>query len=854
LSLRGAQMATNKQSGRGPISELHLELEPFGDFLLTKRGSLIGAIELTGRGPDGLSKEDYLALSLIARSIYQGFSEEISITQYYSHFDNPSISLQKREHLVSKLLSERRQEYLSEQKLTSSSIVHYFEIDPPEALGKLSVGPALKHLVLAAGNKQSREIVKNMLSGNRMIMCFLDDLERMQQELETTINDVVSKWGALMNCRQLPLAEVWGHCRFLSNLNPDLLTTGKHEPIPAERWDAVLSDGGRQAVTVANMDAMRLSGEENIYARILSVTRFGTGEVTPGIWAANPGSPVRQAHNYILMVRSKPISKFKQALMFSSKANELERQGLNVMSMLQGTGEQTAVEKKAAMKAGVREKLEELESAEMVDDRWWNSHGMAVVFNQNPRILKNTSIALKRSMDQCGFSACWETVDLPDAWRTFLPAGGTFSIRDMEFTTSQVAAASMLYRASEGQLTVSDLRGEEAQYIFASEDGTPFHFSPWVGGRCVVFGVGPIRSGKSFTKNTLACHFLKYGGLFRGIDVDQGCEPVAEAFGDDGGIFRVEEGNTKGFNPFVMAEGPEDMRFIAHLKNQILQMLETNDSEELRKLEVHEQSQLDHAIQATLRLPANLQRLSTVVNHAGKEFQTKLARWVNGGMYAHLFDQEHDAMGARDQKMVAFNLQGVKEDAIALPLVMTEVFSRVLRTFEDPRYRNVQKYLDIDEAHILLKIPYALNTLVRAIRTWGKMNAGVGLWTQSPQEFYNVPDWPALRSAASTFFFMADPHMDQGLYQKTFPLTAGECEAIRGLVPKREAYIVQPELGISKKVILDVEPEQYVISTSNPVEAEMRRLNRQTYGIEEGYRQTAIQLGLINEEREVLSA
>ncbi len=172
-------MASNKQSGRGPISELHLELEPFGDFLLTKRGSLIGAIELTGRGPDGLSKEDYLALSLIARSIYQGFSEEISITQYYSHFDNPSISLQKREHLVSKLLSERRQEYLSEQKLTSSSIVHYFEIDPPEELGKLSIGPALKHLVLAAGSKQSREIVKNMLSGNRMIMCFLDDLERM---------------------------------------------------------------------------------------------------------------------------------------------------------------------------------------------------------------------------------------------------------------------------------------------------------------------------------------------------------------------------------------------------------------------------------------------------------------------------------------------------------------------------------------------------------------------------------------------------------------------------------------------------------------------------------------------------
>lgn len=847
-------MASKSQSGRGPISEFHLELEPFGDFLLTKRGSLIGAIELTGRGPDGLSEADYLALSLIARTIYQSFPEEISITQYYSHFDNPSIVLKERTHPVSRLLSERRQEFLSSQKLTASNVVHYFEIEPPEELSKLSIGPALKHLVFAAANPQSREIVKNMLSGQRMMTCFLEDLERMHQELRATINDVVARWGALMNCRQLALPEIWSHCRFLSNLNPALLATGKNEPVPAERWDAHLSDGSRQAITVENMDAMRISGEENTYARILSVTRFGGEKVSPGIWAANPGAPVRQAHNFVLMVRSKPISKFKQALMFSAKSNELERQGFNVMEMLQGNENKTAVEKKASMKASVREKLEELEAAELVDDRWWYAHGMAVVFDRDPRALKSTSIALKRSMDKCGLGACWETVDLPDAWRTFLPAGGSFSIRDVEFTTSQVAAASMLYRAAEGQITVNDLRGEEAQYIFASEDGTPFHFSPWVGGRCVVFGVGPIRSGKSFTKNTLACHFLKYGGLFRGIDVDQGCEPVAEAFGEDGGIFRVEEGNTKGFNPFVMAEGPDDMIFIGHLKNQILQMLASNDSEELRKLEMHEQSQLDHAIQATLRLPAELQRLSTVANHASRELQGKLKRWVAGGMYAHLFDQQQDAMGSRDQKVVAFNLQGVKEDPIALPLVMTEVFSRVLRTFEDKRYRNIQKYLDIDEAHILLKIPYALNTLVRAIRTWGKMQAGVGLWTQSPQEFFDVPDWPALRSAASTFFFMADPHMDQALYQKTFPLTAGECEAIRGLVPKREAYIVQPELGVSKKVILEVEPEQYVISTSNPVEADMRRKNREVYGIEEGYRRTAIQLGFIDEEREVFHA
>jgi type IV secretion system protein VirB4 len=839
-------------SDRGSTTELHLELEPYGDFVLTKKGSLIGAIELAGRSPDGLSQDDYLALSVIARNIYQAMPEDINITQYYAHFDNPEISLKERSNPVSNMLSKQRLEFLGHKNLTSSRIVHYFEVMPGEDLSKFSIITAVKHLALSATNAESREILKNMLSENRQLIFYLEDLERMHNHLKASLGDLISRWGALMNCRELTMQEIWSHCRFLSNLNPALLSTALEEPVPGERWDNFLTDGKRAPVTIEGMDALRLTGEINTYARILSITRFGGKEVTPGIWAAEKGSPAQQQGNYILMVRAKPISKFKKDLMFTGKANELERQQMNIFDMIKGDENKSAVEKKAGMKAAIREKLDELEAAEMIDDRWYNAHAMVIVFNDSAKRLKESSISMKRSLDKAGFSAVWETVDLPDAWRTFLPSGGDFSLRDAEFTSSQLGGASVLYRASEGQITVPDLQGEEAQYIFVSEDGTPFHFSPWVGGRCVLFGVGPIRSGKSFTKNTLASHFLKYeNSLFRGIDVDQGAEPVADAFGDLGGIFRVEEGRTQGFNPFVMCNGDDDMIFISHLKNQVLQMLSTNDTEELRKLDIHEQNELDRAIIQTIRLPEELRRLSTVMNHCSKEFQMKMKRWTDGGMYSHLFDSQKDAMGFKDQRAVAFNLQGVKEDKIALPLTMTEIFFRVLRIFESPDYRECQKYLDIDEAHILLKIPYALNTLIRAVRTWGKMQAGIGLWTQSPQEFFDIPDWPALRSAASTFFFMADPHMDQDLYQKTFPLTAGECDAIRNLIPKREAYIVQPELGVSKKVVLEVDGYQHIISTSNPREAQIRRRNVEELGVEAGYRKTAEELGLITSLKEV---
>lgn len=364
----------------------------------------------------------------------------------------------------------------------------------------------------------------------------------------------------------------------------------------------------------------------------------------------------------------------------------------------------------------------------------------------------------------------------------------------------------------------------------------------------MVFGVGPIRSGKSFTKNTLASHFMKYGGLFRAIDIDIGTEPVAQCFGNDGAIFRLDR-EGQGFNPFVIAQGPDDHGFIAHLKNLIVQMLLRNDTDELQHLSGYEQMELDEAIKATLALPTSLQRLSTVANHCSETMQQKLDRWIHGGMYGSLFDANIDHMKALNHPLAVFNLAAIKDQPEILPLVMSEIFYRITKAFESPRLRSIPKFLDIDEAHLLLKVPYIRDFIIRSVRTWGKYQAGISLWTQSPKEFLDLPDWPALRSAATTFFFMADPYMDEELYQTCFHISDGECDAIRQLIPKHEAYIIQPELGVSKKVILEVEPEQYVISTSVAREVEIRTKNIQSHGFEKGVAETIRELRLEKKRR-----
>jgi type IV secretion system protein VirB4 len=194
---------------------------------------------------------------------------------------------------------------------------------------------------------------------------------------------------------------------------------------------------------------------------------------------------------------------------------------------------------------------------------------------------------------------------------------------------------------------------------------------------------------------------------------------------------------------------------------------------------------------------------------------------------------------------MAYNLRSLKDNKKILPLIMAELFFRTVRHFEDINALDVPNYLDVDEFHAMSKFDYIVDIIVRSVRTWGKYKGGVGLWSQSAKDFGDLPHWPALRSAASTFFFMADPSMDADLYKEVFLLSEGECEAIRDLRPKREAYIVQRDIGISKKVVLEVEPEQHVISTSRATEAAVRRKNMQRYSdVEAAIAVTAHEIGL----------
>ncbi len=838
----------------GAVSDVHCELAVYGSYVLTKKGSLIGAIELQGRDPDGLIAEDLQGLAYIGRALYQELDDGVIATQYYAHYDGATVRLRDRAHPISHRLSKSREAFVNKQSLSSSSLVHYFEVLPDETLSRLDKVSLLMHMGKAFVSADSRDIVKRHFSNVESVVCFFEELERQTQVLDNILDDVSKRWDSTLAPRVMSVDEIWAHMKFVANLDPYYLSEDFEQTAPEGSWDISLPDGDISLTTVRNMDTVKLHGTTPTYARFLAVNRFGANNVPWGFWADRKGSPVRLEGNYLLVTRMHGMSRIQASMMFGSRERELNRRALDFRSIMKGET-QSELERRELMKPAIRQALDDLGEAEMIDDGWAYVHSFIVTWSHDPKTLSDMSVTIKRSADRASLNTCWEGAGISRAYKTVQPAGREHSLRDVVFTTTQYAAASLFYKPCLGQQTVKDLGEDEALYVFVGDDGTPFYYSPFVNGRAVVIGVGPIRSGKSFLKNTVASHFLKYDGSIHGIDVDEGMTPVAQSFGADGSIFELEQGDGTGFNSFAVCQGEGDTAFLQHYKSQIMMMLATNDNEDMRRVTPEEQKALDRAIGAVIRLEPRLRRLLTVVQHCPESLRMKMSRWVYGeseekhGMYAQYFDSPRDTIGQVSQRAVAYNLKAIKDDPILLPLVMSEIFFRVTRLFENPKYRTVPKYLDVDEAHVLLQIPYVQQYIIRnAVRTWGKYLAGVGLWSQSPQEFKDLKHWSAVRSAASTFFFMADPQMDIALYKETFQLTDGECDAIKSLQPKREAFIVQRDLGIAKKVILEVGPEQYVVSTSKPSDAAIRRQNIDMYGFEEGVHRTIIELGLDDED------
>ncbi len=818
-----------------PVNSYHGAFRPYNGFVLSYTGSLVGAIEIDGIDPDGMSQKDMEAFSIVIRNLLNILPQSIILQQYYIHYRDLRITFAHRKNPVCNALNQYRAGHLNGMRLSGARCVLFVEMYP-EHQGQSSLSLFIRHLLRCLQSAASREYVRRFIMYGHVRSASKSALEELALALETIIRDIINYCSGLFQTRQLDLDETYRVMKFLATMEVNYLHSDLQCP---QTIDTDLSDGQVAPVTIKGMDLLRLHNLYKTYLRVMSVKQFNFDRFTPGLFAKGP---IKTSGNYVLTTRYKGMSETSKTLFFFNRKKELERETITFADFIKGLDGGTEKDREMQVfRPSLIRKFQELDEASSLQDNLGLVATHGVVFDTDITELQKTTERLQSALQQNQFSILWETVAQIDVFFNLQPCAdcrGRF-FRDIPLNTSQFSTLSLLYKSAQGTKVVEDLGREEAQYIFLSADDSPYYFSPFTGGRGFLIGVGPVRSGKSFLRTCTGIHWPKYGGFYRAIDIDPGSEPIAHAFGADAGIVRFDGMNDRGFNFFSQADGPDDLHFISHLNQQLMAMIGSNDSEELRHLSGADQLALDRAVRQVLRLPPDLQTLSTLVKHCPGSVQGKLTRFVGAGPYSRLFDAQHDAIGTIDRKIAIYNLAGIKDDSVAKPLVMAEIAYRVLRFYENPAFLSYPKWLDVDECHHILANPGLTKTmLLDRVRTWGKLQAGIGMWTQSGIELGNIENWEALRSAASTFIFTADPELNKDAYRSIFNMKEGEMETIKGLIPKKEFYLIQRDLNVSKKCILSVEPEQYVLSTSRPAEQALYFDNVERYGFDAGVRKT----------------
>ncbi|KKJ75224.1 hypothetical protein WH95_19590 [Kiloniella litopenaei] len=825
-----------------PISDLFSVICPYEGFFLTKTGGLLAAIELSGVDADTLTSDDLRAVSYMTAAINSALPNDISITQYFSHVDNSRVSIKDRSDPLYQTLSKNRENALNHKGVSKTRLIHVLSFEDKTGYNKTLI----KLLGAAILDPNAIKIFLKKLKNSDALFVREGELRERASQLKKAVEDYRVKWSKLVDAKILTVDQFWTFMKFISTQDPKYLAEDFVSKAPEDDCDIALPAGEISTVRLNENDCLRIEGSTTRYCRVASLTKQPKNAI--GLWTQGATPLIKLRGNYTFITHFAPLSAPEVSSKFKKARDGLARDTLDLYKMF--TGEEV---KRGEERLKVRNAIEELDRAEAYEESFGLGLTMLMISSESKRQLIKDCGKFDSELTLRGAFPTWEGPILPEAYEVAQPGGQSKSMRLNVSTASRAGTMGLVYKSVSGKHRVQELNGEEPGYIFETHSGEPFNFTPYHGDRAVIIGVGPTRSGKTFFKNTLTTHFGKYGGLSRIIDVDPGTETLAEFLGPErAGVFRVgEDDSVSGLNPFISSfgnrEGDVDGGFVAHVSGLAMLLLEANDTEDARSINFDEQKMLDQAVERVMKLPFEMRNFESFFNHLPQDFSIKFSRWKQGGRYDGIFNAKHDGIGELNKSLAVFNLQHFLNDPKVLHPLISEIFYRITREFTSPKNLHLPKMMEIDEAHNALAIKQCREYIVSSSRKWAKYKAGMSLWSQSPLEYMKTDGWSAIKSAATTFVFMADGKMVDEQYRTGFDLNQGQIDAIRKLKPRGEALIVQPEQNISKVVVLNAEPEQYVINTSSANEVVIRQNLIKQYGVEEGLRRAVDEISLMKQ-------
>ena len=287
--------------------------------------------------------------------------------------------------------------------------------------------------------------------------------------------------------------------------------------------------------------------------------------------------------------------------------------------------------------------------------------------------------------------------------------------------------------------------------------------------------LGATGSGKSFLLNFLIAHLQRYSPRTLIFDLGGSYDGLTSYFG--GQALRVAL-DRPGFtiNPFCLEPTPTNLQFLFTFVQVLLQAGGQYTMTRADDQALYEQLETLYALDPDQR------RLFTLANILPRGLAQHLQRWVQGGQYARRLRPRRGhghagAVSVRRLRRPRRRAAGAGAAALLPPA------SRDGDDPRSPRWPAPSKCSCWTKRGASCAIATIRAYVTEALKTWRKKNACVLMATQSSEDLERSELLRVAIESCPTKFFLANPQIDQAVYQDLFHLNETEAGAHRDARP-----------------------------------------------------------------------
>jgi type IV secretion/conjugal transfer VirB4 family ATPase len=415
-----------------------------------------------------------------------------------------------------------------------------------------------------------------------------------------------------------------------------------------------------------------------------------------------------------------------------------------------------------------------------------------------------------------------ETFNILNAWLAVVPGNHAYNLRRLPLLETNYADLSFLFTLDTGERESRHLSAEYLA-VFETRHHTPYFWNIHYKDVGHTLILGATGAGKSFLTNFILTHGQKYNPVTLIFDVGGGYRKLTRLL--RGAYLPIGlSRNDCVINPFSLEPTPENQHFLSAFVRVLIQ------SGGQYQTTMQDDRAIAEAVEAVYHIDRSLRRLCTVANLLPRGLSQYLARWVNNGPYASVFDNVSDTLTFAEFQ--AFDFEQMGDYPLVLEAILFYVLHRANRWIYDTAAGSRLKLVLFDEAWRFVLDDTIRRYIVEALKTWRKKNAALILATQSTEDFSQSALLRTVVESCATKLLLANPGMDVEAYQHLFHLNDTEASIVAELIPRQQFLLKRPD--VSKVLSLNVDQRSYWLYTHSPSDDERVNAAFEAHGISGG--------------------